>query len=98
MAEKLRRIKKEQPFLEKKWRYFFLVCAVSMIAFAVAVGGWSIVVNWRKGHRPVVSVDNQKDLTAVICRGQECFWLNGSGLASYSGIGLSGSLVLNLAD
>lgn len=41
---------------------------------------------------------SQKDLTAVVCRESDCFWLNKNGKAFYQGANFSGSLILSLDD
>ncbi|MEK7500861.1 MAG: hypothetical protein AAB642_01925 [Patescibacteria group bacterium] len=98
MAEKLRHIKREQPLLKKRWKHLFLVGAASLAILAVAAGIWFFAARWKNGRdRPVAPVKHN-DLTAIICRNGNCFWLNQSGRAFYQGADLSGSIIFNLAD
>src|SRR3989338_4618832 len=99
MAEKFRQIKRQQPrFIKKISRRMFWI-AGSVFIVAAGIMGWfyfdQTAFNQNDSDQ-TKKID--RTLAAIICRTEECFWLNESGISFDKSGRTAGNLVLSLED
>lgn len=99
MSEKIRRITKttiNQPLPRKK-RVIFLM---GLVVITLVFGGATLWYKKQGFHLETrfPSNTNDKNLTAVLCRATDCYWLNEKGMAYHNGMRFSGSLILLISD
>ncbi len=101
MPEKFRQIKREQPrFIKSFLRNPFGVAGLVLIlAAAAGWGGWFYFDKSNDGQvnrSQVKEVDHV--LAAVVCRIEQCFWLNKNGVSFNQSGKTAGNLILSLED
>ncbi len=101
MAEKFRRVKREYPYFVKRFsaKPFVVAGSVFFMAAAAGLAGWFYFDDARTNENgPSQIKPVNQTLVAVICRKDNCFWLNEDGISFNQGGRTEGNIVLNLED
>ncbi|MBI2052532.1 MAG: hypothetical protein HYT38_02535 [Candidatus Sungbacteria bacterium] len=99
MAEKFRRIKRQQPrFIKKISRRMFWVAGLVLIIVTGIIGWFYFDQTASSQNSSNKTKEVDRTLAAIICRTEECFWLNESGISFNKSGRTAGNLVLNLED
>lgn len=100
MAEKFRRIKKKDIGLVGKINQSYFWLGGLVLLFLAAAGGRAIFF-WNKNASGLSQINSEikdKNLAVVLCRDENCFWLNKEGVSFNRGGFMKGNLVLSLKD